>query len=1025
MAARLAQQRDSWPVVIELQPKPPSNLPLPPPIYLSWQGAHSEIAESVGISAAVARYLNVNPGSFVTATSLSNVPPAVTVTVEPASPDDWEVVELNAEKIEAELLFQTGVASAAQPMVVWVHGQPIPLTVTATTPTAKVTRLVDGTEISIAPRPRHHPYGGNISSTDNSSSSCLHQDDGDEKMKTTTTSNDEKDDVRTVLRLLSVNEEDSFEGEDIDELPRGVWLGHVSPATAQRCGLQQFDYCALLSPRGGTTIICLTLSATIAPGHLSLSYIGCASMAADACDAIKVRRMSSIEKAHLIKEHEEQRQKQKESMLQNGGGGGDNSVEAESESTSHWYSPLLKQQQQQQQQQQRIANGDAGNTNGTTKNGGADMFYGKVIIPASYRPAAEKLLQAIVPILAAGPRSVLQHWGCPRPGSVLLCGPAGSGKTSLLESLCSVLETHPQTVVDVHVLSCREIFSEADAEKRITQAVASALAHMPSLIVLEDVDVLCPGAPQGEVHPGEEQAADTGAAIVGWLCEIIDGLATASEKWARKGVSSGAGVAAWPAVAVIGTCRDASGVAAELREIGRFETVVHLEPPSAESRVEMLALGVSHRGLAADRAVLDSIALTTDGFDGADLAVLLDRAMNVAVARQLRGGGGGGGGRGGNRGNRNSSSSLAGRQLQLVKKDFVNAMQGMVPAAFWGSATRMTVQAGVQGWQDVGGLAHVREALKEALELPLKYAALVATAPLRLRTGALLYGPPGCGKTHIVAAAVAASGVRCITVSGPELLNKYIGASEAGVRDVFRRAAAAAPSVLFFDEFDAIAPQRGHDNTGVTDRVVNQLLTELDGVEGLRGVCVVAATSRPDLIDAALLRPGRLDRLLHCGFPDADARYDIAVALSRRLALSENMDLRRVAEATEGFSGADLGAVLSEAQLAAAHEALEAMEKRGNDDEDDAAGGGGVKGEKSEKNDQKRQRQRHAVAAVLAQRHVETALRVARPSVSMIERQRLTGIYQRFESGGGGGGGFSVEESAERNVNAGKKVSWA
>ncbi|EFN55025.1 hypothetical protein CHLNCDRAFT_24198, partial [Chlorella variabilis] len=154
-------------------------------------------------------------------------------------------------------------------------------------------------------------------------------------------------------------------------------------------------------------------------------------------------------------------------------------------------------------------------------------------------------------------------------------------------------------------------------------------------------------------------------------------------------------------------------------------------------------------------------------------------------------------------------------------------------------------------------------------------------APLRLRTGVLLYGPPGCGKTHIVAAAVAAAGVRCITVSGPELLNKYIGASEAAVRDVFQRAAAAAPCLLLFDEFDAIAPQRGHDNTGVTDRVVNQLLTELDGVEGLRGVCVVGATSRPDLLDAALLRPGRLDRLVFCGFPSPLERGAVLRALSR------------------------------------------------------------------------------------------------------------------------------------------------
>jgi peroxin-1 len=187
----------------------------------------------------------------------------------------------------------------------------------------------------------------------------------------------------------------------------------------------------------------------------------------------------------------------------------------------------------------------------------------------------------------------------------------------------------------------------------------------------------------------------------------------------------------------------------------------------------------------------------------------------------------------------------------------------------------------IQGWQDVGGMGDAKEALFEAIELPLRFAKLVAKAPLRLRSGVLLYGPPGCGKTHAVRAAVAAAGVRFIGVKGPELLNKYIGASEEAVRGTFARAQAAAPCVLFFDEFDSIAPQRGagSDSTGVTERMVNQLLTELDGVEKLQGVCVIAASNRPDLIDNALLRPGRLDRLIYCGFPNEGERREVLRAL--------------------------------------------------------------------------------------------------------------------------------------------------
>lgn len=206
--------------------------------------------------------------------------------------------------------------------------------------------------------------------------------------------------------------------------------------------------------------------------------------------------------------------------------------------------------------------------------------------------------------------------------------------------------------------------------------------------------------------------------------------------------------------------------------------------------------------------------------------------------------------------------------------------------------------------------------------------------PLRLRTGVLLFGPPGCGKTHAARAAVAAAGARCITVKGPELLNKYIGASEAAVRAVFSRARAASPCVLFFDEFDSLAPARGADSTGVTDRVVNALLTEIDGAEGLEGVVVVAASSRPDLVDAALLRPGRLDRMVYCGPPSgAGERRAVLAAAARRLALSPapaaggagggggaSALLDELAAGTEGFSGADLGALLSEAALLAARE---------------------------------------------------------------------------------------------------------
>ncbi|CAI5480812.1 unnamed protein product [Closterium sp. Yama58-4] len=381
------------------------------------------------------------------------------------------------------------------------------------------------------------------------------------------------------------------------------------------------------------------------------------------------------------------------------------------------------------------------------------------------------------------------------------------------------------------------------------------------------------------------------------------------------------------------------------------------------------------------------------------------------------------------------------------------------------------------GWDDVGGMADAQTALREVLELPAQHSHIFASAPLRLRTGVLLFGPPGCGKTHIVGAAAAACGIRCVSVKGPELLNKYIGASEQAVRDVFSRASRAAPCILFFDEFDAIAPRRGHDSTGVTDRVVNQLLTELDGVEGLEGVFVVAATSRPDLIDPALLRPGRLDRLVLCDFPGEEDRLAILRALSRTLPLGADVDLAELARRTEGFSGADLQALLADAQLAAVHAVLleseggggreggkgggEEVEKRGGGEsgkgggeEEEAAGegkrsgdggddkteveggagrqeveGGGSKDQKkhwrgrtgSARKGRKGKKVEGVEAGrpVLGRVHLEQAVGSVRPSVSAAERQRLSDIYDEMM---GARKGSSAAAMAERK---GKRATLA
>ncbi|KAF3833810.1 hypothetical protein F7725_025014, partial [Dissostichus mawsoni] len=294
---------------------------------------------------------------------------------------------------------------------------------------------------------------------------------------------------------------------------------------------------------------------------------------------------------------------------------------------------------------------------------------------------------------------------------------------------------------------------------------------------------------------------------------------------------------------------------------------------------------------------LAAVANETEGYTPQDLELLLQRAVHSNTVQR----------------------GHSDQGVCLLWRDFVQALKGFTPPSLWGAD--LHTPSGV-GLERVGGLREVRQQLMDTIMLPAKYPVLFSNLPIRHRSGILLYGAPGTGKTLLARAVAKDSGMNFISIKGPELLSKYIGASEQGVRNVFQRAQAAKPCILFFDEFDSLAPRRGHDSTGVTDRVVNQLLTQLDGVEGLQGVYVLAATSRPDLIDPALLRPGRLDKSLYCPPPDLEDRVEILRALSSGVALAADVDLDQLAAATEQFTGADLKALLYNAQLEAVHSSM-------------------------------------------------------------------------------------------------------
>jgi transitional endoplasmic reticulum ATPase len=261
-------------------------------------------------------------------------------------------------------------------------------------------------------------------------------------------------------------------------------------------------------------------------------------------------------------------------------------------------------------------------------------------------------------------------------------------------------------------------------------------------------------------------------------------------------------------------------------------------------------------------------------------------------------------------------------KIKVSREDFANALKTIQPSAL----REVVLEVPNVKWTDIGGLEAVKQELMEAVEWPLKYPEVFKRLGIRPPRGILLYGPPGTGKTLLAKAVATESQANFISVKGPEVLSKWVGESEKAVREIFRKARETAPCIIFFDELDSIAPRRGfHTDAGVTDRIVNQLLTEMDGIQSLKGVVVLGATNRPDILDPALLRPGRFDRVLYVPPPDKAARLAIFKIHTREMPLDEDVDLDILASVTEGYTGADIEAVVREAAMLAARENINAQ----------------------------------------------------------------------------------------------------
>ncbi|KAH7023310.1 P-loop containing nucleoside triphosphate hydrolase protein [Ilyonectria destructans] len=525
--------------------------------------------------------------------------------------------------------------------------------------------------------------------------------------------------------------------------------------------------------------------------------------------------------------------------------------------------------------------------------------------------------------------------------SVLLTGGMGSGKTSVAKHLAQKLRE--ETLFYTLYYPCRKLVNDETRISTIKETLNrlfmsaswGARLNGRAVVVLDDMDKLCPVETElqvGNDNGRSRQISEIIGSVVRQYCTRDSGvvlLATAEGKDSLNGVVVSGHVV-----------RDIVELKAPDKEARRrvMESIVNqdaLAPEDAPSQ-----FGDDSRPQTADGSVGDEhgawmdgashtsreqpatkaggfilnpdldfldIAGSTDGYMPGDLTVFVSRARNEAIIRAIA-----------------ESPNSDSAAIHLSRADFDKALKGFTPA----SLRNVTLQSSSTSFKSIGGLQETRQVLLETLQYPTKYAPIFAQCPLRLRSGLLLYGFPGCGKTLLASAVAGECGLNFISVKGPEILNKYIGASEKSVRDLFDRAQAARPCVLFFDEFDSIAPKRGHDSTGVTDRVVNQLLTQMDGAEGLSGVYVLAATSRPDLIDPALLRPGRLDKSLLCDMPNVEDRVDIIKALFQKVRLADELieseePLMDIARRTEGFSGADIQALVSNAQLEAIHDVLD------------------------------------------------------------------------------------------------------
>ncbi|HLD12483.1 MAG TPA: CDC48 family AAA ATPase [Candidatus Nanoarchaeia archaeon] len=480
---------------------------------------------------------------------------------------------------------------------------------------------------------------------------------------------------------------------------------------------------------------------------------------------------------------------------------------------------------------------------------------------------------------------VFEALGIEPPKGVLLHGPPGTGKTMIAKAVANEAEANFILVNSPELTS--KFYGET--EKRIREVFEEAEKNAPSIIFFDEIDAI---APKREETYGEVERR-----MVAQLLAVMDGLKSRGR------------------VVVIGATNRPNSLDPALRRPGRFDREMTIGVPNKVGRLKILQIHTRNMPLTKD-VDLEQLAAVTHGFVGADLnALCKEAAMGVLrkVLPDLKL----------KEGDHLSDKDLA--KLKVTMDDFLGALKYVRPSAL----REVMIESPNVKWVDVGGLEEVKQSLKEAVELPLKNPKAFQRLGIRPPRGILLYGPPGTGKTLLAKAVATESEANFISIKGPELISMWVGESEKGIKKVFEKARQAAPTVIFFDEIDAIAARRGHgadSGNKVTERMVNQLLTEMDGLEELNQVVVIGATNRPDLLDPALLRPGRFDRIVFAGVPDAAARRKIIEIHTKKMPLAKDVDIDQLTEISEGFVGADVESLCREAAMSAMRHDIDAKE---------------------------------------------------------------------------------------------------